>query len=105
MTCALQGSIALRPAPFAPSHLLKPILSLPVYPACAGFHLATADCLDRIPPTVADIAALAPAVVVAGHCTGWRAQATLQAALPGRCMPCSVGSTYEFSAPAADVGE
>jgi 7,8-dihydropterin-6-yl-methyl-4-(beta-D-ribofuranosyl)aminobenzene 5'-phosphate synthase len=72
---------------------------MPPPPPAAGFHLATADCLDRIPPTVADMAALSPAVVVAGHCTGWRAQAALQAALPGRCMPCSVGCSYEFSAP------
>lgn len=38
--------------------------------------------------------------VVAGHCTGWRAQAHLIHTLPGRCMPSSVGHTYSFRAPA-----
>eukprot|EP00887_Chlorella_sp_A99_P005534 scaffold1.g5534.t1 len=72
----------------------------PPYAVVGGLHLSTADVLDRIPQTVADVAALSPALVAAGHCTGWRVHAALQAALAGRCMPVSVGSAYKFTAPA-----
>ncbi|PSC72632.1 Metallo-beta-lactamase superfamily [Micractinium conductrix] len=64
-----------------------------------GLHLSTPDCVDRIQDTVDDIKAMAPALVVAGHCTGWRAQAALVAALPDRCMPGTVGAIYEFREP------
>jgi hypothetical protein len=35
-----------------------------------GFHLAPGAVESRIEPTVADMAALQPSLVVGGHCTG-----------------------------------
>jgi hypothetical protein len=37
---------------------------------CAGFHLAPGAVESRIEPTVADMAAMQPSLVVGGHCTG-----------------------------------
>jgi hypothetical protein len=40
--------------------------------ATAGFHLSPKDTAARIEPTIADIVAMQPQLVVAGHCTGWQ---------------------------------
>ncbi|MFF2812603.1 hypothetical protein ACFVT2_36635 [Streptomyces sp. NPDC058000] len=52
---------------------------------------------------VADAAGsfLAPELIAPGHCTGWRAQHTLAAALPDARVQTSVGTTYTLSAPQA----
>ncbi|KIY96964.1 hypothetical protein MNEG_10995 [Monoraphidium neglectum] len=74
-------------------------LGRPPYASFGGLHLAPRDCLARVAPTARHLAAQRPplSLLAAGHCTGWRAQAALQAALPGRCMPLSVGATFELS--------
>ena len=56
-----------------------------------------------IAPTVAALTELAPELIVPGHCTGWRAQHTLAAALPGAWAQTSVGTTYTLSA--AEAGD
>lgn len=63
-----------------------------------GFHLGGAAFEPVIPPTVAALKELAPALLAPGHCTGWRAQHALQAALPDAWVPTSVGTRYTFSA-------
>jgi 7,8-dihydropterin-6-yl-methyl-4-(beta-D-ribofuranosyl)aminobenzene 5'-phosphate synthase len=69
-------------------------------PATAGLHLAPRDCVPRIEPTVRDLKALAPdMLVLPGHCTGWRAQQALELAFPDTCMPPSVGGTYDIKPP------
>ena len=65
-----------------------------------GLHLSGAAMEARMERTVADLRALAPTVVLAGHCTGWRAKGLLAAAFEGGFQPCVVGGTYEFTAPA-----
>ena len=40
----------------------------------AGLHLAGASVEGRIADTVKDIVAMDPQLVLAGHCTGWRAK-------------------------------
>lgn len=49
-----------------------------------------------IAPTVAALTELAPEMVVPAHCTGWRAQHALAAALPDAWLTGSSGSTYRI---------
>ena len=67
-----------------------------------GFHLSGPAFEPVMAPTVAALTELAPELIVPGHCTGWRAQHTLAAALPGAWAQSSVGTTYTLSA--ATVG-
>uniref|UniRef100_A0A383WLF3 Metallo-beta-lactamase domain-containing protein n=1 Tax=Tetradesmus obliquus TaxID=3088 RepID=A0A383WLF3_TETOB len=68
------------------------------YAVFGGFHLSPKDTAARIQPTVADIVAMQPQLVVAGHCTGWQAKAALAAALKERYMPSFVGARFSFPA-------
>ncbi|MBW8800537.1 MAG: MBL fold metallo-hydrolase [Streptomyces sp.] len=63
-----------------------------------GFHLSGPAFEPVIAPTVAALTELAPALMVPGHCTGWRAQHTLAAALPEAWVQTSVGTTYTLNA-------
>jgi 7,8-dihydropterin-6-yl-methyl-4-(beta-D-ribofuranosyl)aminobenzene 5'-phosphate synthase len=63
-----------------------------------GFHLSGPAFEPVIAPTVAALTELAPALIAPGHCTGWRAQHTLAAALPDAWVQGSVGTTYTLSA-------
>jgi 7,8-dihydropterin-6-yl-methyl-4-(beta-D-ribofuranosyl)aminobenzene 5'-phosphate synthase len=65
-----------------------------------GFHLSGPAFEPVIAPTVAALTALGPALIAPGHCTGWRAQHTLAAALPDAWVQSSVGTTYTLSAAA-----
>lgn len=67
-----------------------------IFGVVGGLHLSGRDCEPRIQDTVKDLVDLDPHVVLAGHCTGWRAKAALAAALPGRFQTCVVGGRYEF---------
>ncbi len=61
-----------------------------------GFHLPGAYFEPLIEPTVDALRALAPQMIVPGHCTGWKAQQALAAALPDAYVHNSVGTTYLF---------
>jgi 7,8-dihydropterin-6-yl-methyl-4-(beta-D-ribofuranosyl)aminobenzene 5'-phosphate synthase len=63
-----------------------------------GLHLSGPAFEPVIPPTVAALTELAPAMVVPAHCTGWRAQHALAATLPDAWLPGSSGSTYRIAA-------
>jgi 7,8-dihydropterin-6-yl-methyl-4-(beta-D-ribofuranosyl)aminobenzene 5'-phosphate synthase len=63
-----------------------------------GLHLSGPAFEPVIPPTVAALTELAPEMVVPAHCTGWRAQHALAAALPDAWLPGSSGSTYRIAA-------
>ena len=63
-----------------------------------GFHLSGPAFEPVIEPTAAALTELAPELIVPGHCTGWRAQHTLAATLPGAWVQTSVGTTYTLSA-------
>jgi 7,8-dihydropterin-6-yl-methyl-4-(beta-D-ribofuranosyl)aminobenzene 5'-phosphate synthase len=54
-----------------------------------------------IGPTIGALTAMAPKLVVSGHCTGWRAQHALAAALPTAWVAGSSGSAFRLSAPYA----
>ncbi|MGE3284663.1 MAG: MBL fold metallo-hydrolase [Pseudonocardia sp.] len=61
-----------------------------------GLHLGGPAFEPVIPPTVAALTELAPALVVPGHCTGWRAQHALAAALPDAWVQGSSGTTFRL---------
>jgi len=66
-----------------------------------GLHLSGPAFEPIIGPTVAALTAAAPDLIVPGHCTGWRAQHALAAALPDAWVQGSSGTTYHMSAPVA----
>jgi 7,8-dihydropterin-6-yl-methyl-4-(beta-D-ribofuranosyl)aminobenzene 5'-phosphate synthase len=61
-----------------------------------GLHLGGPAFEPMIAPTVAALGALAPALLVPGHCTGWRAQHAMAAALPESWVPSSSGTSYRL---------
>jgi 7,8-dihydropterin-6-yl-methyl-4-(beta-D-ribofuranosyl)aminobenzene 5'-phosphate synthase len=63
-----------------------------------GLHLSGPAFEPVIGPTVEALAAMAPSLVVPGHCTGWRAQHALAAALPNAWTAGSSGSAYRVNA-------
>ncbi|MEU9867487.1 MBL fold metallo-hydrolase [Actinomadura sp. NPDC048021] len=65
-----------------------------------GLHLGGPAFEPVIAPTVAALTGLAPGLVVPGHCTGWRAQHALAAALPDAWVQGSSGTAYRLSAAA-----
>jgi 7,8-dihydropterin-6-yl-methyl-4-(beta-D-ribofuranosyl)aminobenzene 5'-phosphate synthase len=62
-----------------------------------GLHLSGKAFEPVIPPTVEALTDLSPAVLAPGHCTGWRAQHALAAALPGAWVTSSSGTTYRLA--------
>ena len=63
-----------------------------------GLHLTGPAFEPVIPPTIAALTELAPTMLVPAHCTGWRAQHALAAALPDAWLAGSSGSTYRIAA-------
>jgi 7,8-dihydropterin-6-yl-methyl-4-(beta-D-ribofuranosyl)aminobenzene 5'-phosphate synthase len=63
-----------------------------------GLHLGGPAFEPIIGPTVSELTALAPDLVVPGHCTGWRAQHALAAALPDAWVQGSSGTSYRLTA-------
>ena len=61
-----------------------------------GFHLSGPEFEPIIGRTCADLAALDPAIVVPGHCTGWRGQHALARAFGERYVPSCVGTRFDF---------
>ena len=67
-----------------------------VYAVIGGFHLGGQHFEPIIGDTVAALRDLAPEVLVPAHCTGWKAQHALAAAMPAAFIPNSVGTRYEL---------
>lgn len=66
-----------------------------------GFHLTGPAFEPIIEPTVAAFTEMAPDVLVPAHCTGWRAQHRLAAALPTAFVPNAVGTSFTLAGRAA----
>ncbi|KAJ3963140.1 hypothetical protein N0V92_000122 [Colletotrichum tropicale] len=64
-----------------------------LYAVIGGFHLADAQ-PDIIEQTASDLKESGVKVLLAGHCTGWRAKAELSKQMPGIYAPCFVGSKF-----------
>jgi 7,8-dihydropterin-6-yl-methyl-4-(beta-D-ribofuranosyl)aminobenzene 5'-phosphate synthase len=62
-----------------------------------GMHLGGPAFEPVIAPTVEALTALSPALLVPGHCTGWRAQHAMAAAFPDAWVPGSVGTRYSVA--------
>jgi 7,8-dihydropterin-6-yl-methyl-4-(beta-D-ribofuranosyl)aminobenzene 5'-phosphate synthase len=65
-----------------------------VYAVIGGFHLTGALFERIIPPTVAALKELSPAVIVPAHCTGWKATHALARELPEAFVPNCVGTRF-----------
>jgi 7,8-dihydropterin-6-yl-methyl-4-(beta-D-ribofuranosyl)aminobenzene 5'-phosphate synthase len=63
-----------------------------------GLHLSGPAFEPVIGPTVRALSELDPALLVPGHCTGWRAQHTLAATLPSSWVAGSSGSAFRLTA-------
>jgi 7,8-dihydropterin-6-yl-methyl-4-(beta-D-ribofuranosyl)aminobenzene 5'-phosphate synthase len=69
-----------------------------IYAVIGGFHLGGPRFEQVIPPTIHAMGELAPEVVVPAHCTGWKAQHALAAAVPDAFIQSSVGTRFELAA-------
>jgi 7,8-dihydropterin-6-yl-methyl-4-(beta-D-ribofuranosyl)aminobenzene 5'-phosphate synthase len=65
-----------------------------VHAVIGGFHLTGALFEPIIPPTIAALKALSPALIVPAHCTGWKATHALARELPEAFVPNSVGTRF-----------
>lgn len=69
---------------------------VPIHAVMGGLHLSGAN-EQIIPQTVEAIQAFNPAMIAAGHCTGWRAVAALSTAFGDKVVaPTAVGKRYTF---------
>ncbi|KAJ5594407.1 uncharacterized protein N7459_000615 [Penicillium hispanicum] len=67
----------------------------PLHAVVGGFHLSMSE-ESQIKRTVADLKRLDPAVLLPGHCSGWRSKFAIEQAMPGTLVPCTVGITIGF---------
>lgn len=51
---------------------------------------------SQIQSTVADLKRLDPAVLMPGHCSGWRSKFAIEKHMPGTLVPCTVGIKIAF---------
>lgn len=68
-----------------------------IYCIVGGFHLSGPIFEPIIGPTAAALAELDPTIIMPAHCTGWRAQHMLAAALPDAWVQTSVGTRLELT--------
>lgn len=66
-----------------------------VHGVLGGFHLATSE-NSQLESTIKDLKSFDPAVLLPGHCTGWRAKFAIEKHLPGSLVPLSVGVKITF---------
>jgi 7,8-dihydropterin-6-yl-methyl-4-(beta-D-ribofuranosyl)aminobenzene 5'-phosphate synthase len=65
-----------------------------VYAVIGGLHLTGALFERIIPPTIAALKELNPALIVPAHCTGWKATHAIARELPEVFAPNSVGTCF-----------
>ena len=63
-----------------------------------GMHLGGPWFEQVVAPTIEALTAMSPALLVPGHCTGWKAQHAFAAALPDAWVPGAVGTRYSVAA-------
>ena len=69
--------------------------TVPLHAVIGGFHLATSE-HEQMESTIEDLKKLDPAVLLPGHCSGWRAKFAIEKHMPGALVPCSVGINITF---------
>jgi 7,8-dihydropterin-6-yl-methyl-4-(beta-D-ribofuranosyl)aminobenzene 5'-phosphate synthase len=72
------------------------LLGGPVHAVVGGFHLSGAANEAIIGQTVAGFHRFQPALIVPGHCTGWRAEQALVAEFGNKVVPMAVGMSLVF---------
>ena len=76
-------------------HAIKVGGNIPVFAVIGGFHLTDAS-EDKLGHSIKDLKSLDPAVLMPGHCSGWKVQAEAEKVLPGRTVPIYCGQKYEM---------
>jgi len=69
-----------------------------VYAFVGGLHLTGGLFDPIIPRTIAELTAIAPDVIVPGHCSGWKATQQIAASLPQAYYQSNVGTRLHFGA-------
>lgn len=77
-------------------HAKKVLGQSHVHAVLGGFHLTGPIFEPIISPTIAEMKALKPDIVVPLHCTGWNAINAFSKAMPEQFVLNSVGTTYRF---------
>ena len=67
-----------------------------IHAVLGGFHLTVPAFAEVIPQTIVGRQRIDPDYVVPVHCTGWDAINRFIAAMPGKCILNTVGTTYLF---------
>ena len=68
-----------------------------IYAFVGGLHLS-GNLFDAIiPRTIAELQTIGPAIIVPGHCTGWKATHELIRTLPDAYVQTSVGTRLHFA--------
>jgi len=68
-----------------------------VYAFVGGLHLTGGLFEAIIPQTISELANIGPAIIVPGHCTGWRATHEVARQLPDAYIQTSVGTRLHFA--------
>lgn len=72
-----------------------------IHALMGGLHLTGGIFEPIIPQTIAELKAIGPKCVMAGHCTGWKAIHLLASEMPDAYVPTSVGTTLVVAAETA----
>lgn len=67
-----------------------------VHAVLGGFHLSGKTYEQVVPPTIDAMKKIDPDYLVPMHCTGWSTINKFMAAMPGKCLLNTVGTTYVF---------
>lgn len=67
-----------------------------VHAVLGGFHLSGKAYENVVPPTIDAMMKINPDYIVPMHCTGWSTINRFMAAMPGKCILNTVGTTYVF---------
>ena len=66
------------------------------YAVIGGFHLAGKEAETRIPQSIEEIQSINPTIIVAAHCTGWRAKCAIANTMPKKLIWNNVGNLYKL---------
>ena len=79
------------------THARATFPDMPIHAVLGGLHLSGPQ-EQAIPQTVEAMKAFSPAMIAAGHCTGWRAMAALAGAFGDKALaPLAVGKRYTLA--------
>lgn len=77
------------------SRYAKQLDNGPIYAIVGGYHLADAS-QEKMRKSMDDLKELSPALLMPGHCTGWRFKALIDREMPGQMAPIFGGTKYNI---------